>query len=1152
MTGGLKLDGRMLSNHRQSRRSVGSFSGDGGASIVSGDTWGDDDDDGESSSHVGHSTVTSSSSRIDELSFALDQVMEKRKGQPRTNAGGRIPPSSFDRRHQLPTIASNKALHEGFGSSDETPSTTSLTQPLTLRSSFVGDDEEEEEDSVQPDDLEAAQYEYGALNDSGGGMDGLKIPANWGIDGEGSCSTLDEDTALHSASSGGKGHRSVGSRDKIEVDIDGRQKQATPRKGGGGLLRGLSQKLLKSVSSKRLQQPPQEANPMTRDSVLDQTAPTAATSIDFPPTVIDPHRASDVVSELGTTIAPFSTSSGSSAGGSSTKRRNLLQRAGSLRRLGGGGGSGGGGMGGSGSSHSNTKLEKKKTAIEESLMNQLAQMQANQAQQLQEMALKLQQREAAIKTLEKALTLQTGTVDDLRSELSNVRTKLKKTETKLDTKISSNRSADGGGTAKREGGRGRRQRSMSLTDNHSSRSPSPTTALRQHVSSSNLSPWLSPGGLSVSGMGQQNAAWEDSPPEIPFPSLQLPACTKTEFPLPLARQGNTPTATTTNSAFNNQKRSTSDEDDGADRKAHHDAKSVNLFDTNSGFFPSFGSSHSTSRFKFDLGGSPEEGSDEDKGDSDSEDDNNKDSSNLGFRFNAGRKPPMQSLNRNSSTRSMSRLLDNHLSSPSRKPHGVRKASSTNSLSGLLDKHIETDRHSARQATTTRSQSTGRSRGGGLSPRRASPMSADLTIASATTTASSRHPSPAATPTSEVSSLLLGEKLVDTTDSSSAMKVSKHSLFSSVSQTTVETNNHKKEEVVVDDDDDGPAQRARSTPRTRPKSTGRPSSSSKRGDGGQRRSGSRVRGESDRHRSRYSSSGRSASRRDLARSYSTSRLRDDDYDARRRRDDSKRRAASSSRRQTHEEEASSSSSKRRDRDRERDSDRDRDRDRNRDRDLDRQHRSRRETSYKSKSRPLRTDNERDDRHRRVDSRHRRHGEEGHQSRSGHSTSTGSSRPRRPGTTSRSKDGRPHGGGGGGGGSIASGGSRRRKEEDSRTRDGEERRTSSSSSRRRRREGDGASPTNNHRDDAERRRRREEQRREEQRREGPRRREGESRAHPRSTRQRPAETTTTTKTGERRSSSGSPVSGRSNSAPVRQLPPRSKSLKFDAASRTDEDL
>ena len=77
------------------------------------------------------------------------------------------------------------------------------------------------------------------------------------------------------------------------------------------------------------------------------------------------------------------------------------------------------------------RREAKRTALEECLMNQLADMQTNHEAEMGEMGIKLHQREAAIKTLERALTLRNGAVDEVRDELDVALAKLKEAEAKL-------------------------------------------------------------------------------------------------------------------------------------------------------------------------------------------------------------------------------------------------------------------------------------------------------------------------------------------------------------------------------------------------------------------------------------------------------------------------------------------------------------------------------------------------------------------------------------------------------------------------------------------------------------------------------------------------------------------------------------------------
>ena len=78
--------------------------------------------------------------------------------------------------------------------------------------------------------------------------------------------------------------------------------------------------------------------------------------------------------------------------------------------------------------------EAKRTALEESLMKQLADMQTNHCAEISELEIKLHQREAAIKTLERAQSLRDRAVDEMRDELNATLAKLKEAETKLKKK----------------------------------------------------------------------------------------------------------------------------------------------------------------------------------------------------------------------------------------------------------------------------------------------------------------------------------------------------------------------------------------------------------------------------------------------------------------------------------------------------------------------------------------------------------------------------------------------------------------------------------------------------------------------------------------------------------------------------------------------
>jgi myosin heavy subunit len=78
-----------------------------------------------------------------------------------------------------------------------------------------------------------------------------------------------------------------------------------------------------------------------------------------------------------------------------------------------------------------TRMDAKKTALEESLMQQLADMQSLHKAEIDEMEVKLHQREAAIKTLERALCLRNDAVDEVRDDLEKTQVKLHEAERSL-------------------------------------------------------------------------------------------------------------------------------------------------------------------------------------------------------------------------------------------------------------------------------------------------------------------------------------------------------------------------------------------------------------------------------------------------------------------------------------------------------------------------------------------------------------------------------------------------------------------------------------------------------------------------------------------------------------------------------------------------
>lgn len=75
-----------------------------------------------------------------------------------------------------------------------------------------------------------------------------------------------------------------------------------------------------------------------------------------------------------------------------------------------------------------TRMEAKKTALEESLMQQLADMQSLHDAEINELGIKLHQREAAIKTLERALCLRSDAVEEVRDDLDKSQAKLMEAE----------------------------------------------------------------------------------------------------------------------------------------------------------------------------------------------------------------------------------------------------------------------------------------------------------------------------------------------------------------------------------------------------------------------------------------------------------------------------------------------------------------------------------------------------------------------------------------------------------------------------------------------------------------------------------------------------------------------------------------------------
>jgi len=79
------------------------------------------------------------------------------------------------------------------------------------------------------------------------------------------------------------------------------------------------------------------------------------------------------------------------------------------------------------------QMSEKSSTVAEELMGQMMTMQQFHAAELEESNLKLRQREAAIKTLERALSVQTKTVENLRKEIEFLeynQTKRKESETK--------------------------------------------------------------------------------------------------------------------------------------------------------------------------------------------------------------------------------------------------------------------------------------------------------------------------------------------------------------------------------------------------------------------------------------------------------------------------------------------------------------------------------------------------------------------------------------------------------------------------------------------------------------------------------------------------------------------------------------------------
>lgn len=87
------------------------------------------------------------------------------------------------------------------------------------------------------------------------------------------------------------------------------------------------------------------------------------------------------------------------------------------------------------------RRDAKPTALEDKLMQQMADMLKTHKAEMTEMQTKLNQREAAIKTLETALTLRTVSVDELRTELQDVTGQLKKAVKAASPKPSSRRNS---------------------------------------------------------------------------------------------------------------------------------------------------------------------------------------------------------------------------------------------------------------------------------------------------------------------------------------------------------------------------------------------------------------------------------------------------------------------------------------------------------------------------------------------------------------------------------------------------------------------------------------------------------------------------------------------------------------------------------------
>lgn len=87
------------------------------------------------------------------------------------------------------------------------------------------------------------------------------------------------------------------------------------------------------------------------------------------------------------------------------------------------------------------RRDAKRTALEDKLMQQMADMLKNHQAEIIEMQTKLNQREAAIKTLETALTFRTVSVDELRTELQDVTGQLKKAVKAASPKPSSRRNS---------------------------------------------------------------------------------------------------------------------------------------------------------------------------------------------------------------------------------------------------------------------------------------------------------------------------------------------------------------------------------------------------------------------------------------------------------------------------------------------------------------------------------------------------------------------------------------------------------------------------------------------------------------------------------------------------------------------------------------